>query len=173
LCKNPMSQRCPSIFLDFLRRVCGYSCRVLHLPKAAGAILCKNPMSQRCPSIFLDFLRRLCGYSCGVLHLLKAAGAILCKNPMSQRCPSPCPRGFFALIPFGLVNLSLTSRVALKREHQLFLFTKQTNSLSNNQNHHAMDAKLGLGRGLGHRWDIGFLHNIAPAAFGRCKTPQL
>ena len=137
------------------------------------AILCKNPMSQRCPSIFLDFLGRLCGYSCGVLHLPKAAGAILCKNPMSQRCPSPCPRGLFALIPCCLVNLSLTSRDALKREHQLFLFTEQTNSLPNNQNHHAMEAKLGLGRGLGHRWDIGFLHNIAPAAFGRCKTPQL
>ena len=39
----------PSFFLDFLGRLCGYSCGVLHLPKAAGAILCKNPMSQRCP----------------------------------------------------------------------------------------------------------------------------
>jgi hypothetical protein len=39
----------PSFFLTFWGRLCGYSCGVLQLPRAAGAILCKNPMSQRCP----------------------------------------------------------------------------------------------------------------------------
>ena len=70
----------------------------------------------------------------------------------------------------GKLKFDLSSFSKKENIHYLFL-NELRNSDPQNYNHHAIEAILGPGRGVGRRWDVGFLHKITSVLIGMCKAP--